>query len=235
LAIAAATIVPCFRDFDLRSEASIGARFAKSFCTRKSGGIPESAGAKFLVTVNRTAGKSMSTAMTDGKLSDQTIVDAPSCPHCASPYIKRVRRATTYERLISLLYVYPFSCQLCGHWFKLFRPGVRYVRVDEDQREYQRMRVDLPTTLLEGTLTCDGSAIDVSMRGCTVKTAAPLLLGGIVKARLRLPNDEDPVMVEAAIRNRSHDRIGLEFLRFRGEDRQRLRHFMQGLLASQSH
>ena len=174
----------------------------------------------------------MSTATTDNKVAHRTIAHAPSCPQCASPYIRRARRATIYERLISLLYIYPFSCQLCGHWFKLFQPGVRYVRVDEDHREHQRMRVDLPSTLLQGSLNCNGSIIDISMRGCTVKTAGPIPLASIVTLALKLPNETDTVIVEAAVRNTSPDRSGLEFLRFRGEDRRRLRQFVQGLLTS---
>jgi PilZ domain-containing protein len=137
--------------------------------------------------------------------------------------------------LISLFYVYPFSCQLCGQGFSLFQPGVRYFRVDEDQREYQRIRVDLPIRLLQGTSNSNGAAIDISMRGCTVRNIDPLPLGTVVKISLKLPNVPETVAIEAIVRNRSDSRIGLEFLRFEGEDRQRLRHFVQGLLDSQYH
>lgn len=117
----------------------------------------------------------------------------------------------------------------------MFQPGVRYVRFEEDQREYQRMRVDLPIRLLQGTLNSNGAAIDLSMRGCTVRNAASLPLAAVVKISLKLPNEPDPVTVEAVVRNSSDNRIGLEFLRFEGEDRQRLRQFIQGLLDRQYH
>jgi PilZ domain-containing protein len=177
----------------------------------------------------------MATASTGEKPKDRTVGNTPSCPHCSSPYIKRARRTTIYDRFISLFYVYPFSCQLCGNGFRLFQPGVRYVRFEEDQREYQRMRVDLPIRLLQGTLNSNGAAIDLSMRGCTVRNAASLPLAAVVKISLKLPNEPDPVTVEAVVRNSSDNRIGLEFLRFEGEDRQRLRQFIQGLLDRQYH
>lgn len=177
----------------------------------------------------------MATASTDEKPEDRTVGNTPTCPHCTSPYIKRARRTTTYERLISLFYVYPFSCQLCGHGFRLFQPGVRYVRFEEDQREYQRMRVDLAVRLRQGTLSSDGAAIDVSMRGCTVRDSDPLPLATVVKISLKLPNEPDPVTVEAVVRNSSDDRMGFEFLRFEGEGRQRLRQFVQGILNGQYH
>ena len=37
---------------------------------------------------------------------------------------------------MSLFYVYPFKCQLCGERFRSFQRGVRYIRVEEDRREY---------------------------------------------------------------------------------------------------
>ena len=55
----------------------------------------------------------------------------PVCPECRSEYIKRVRREGIGERLLSVFYVYPFSCQLCGERFSFFLRGVRYVRIDD--------------------------------------------------------------------------------------------------------
>ena len=52
----------------------------------------------------------------------------PLCPRCSREYVKRVSRVGLGERLISLFYVYPFRCQLCGHRFQLLQWGVEYKR-----------------------------------------------------------------------------------------------------------
>src|SRR3990170_6247408 len=106
----------------------------------------------------------MSKVLTD-ELSASKTKASPNCPNCSSEFVQRVRRTTVYERLVSLFYIYPFNCQLCGQEFSLFQPGVRYVRVDEDQRTHQRIRVDLPIVMTHDEMNRDGSAIDISMRG----------------------------------------------------------------------
>ena len=175
----------------------------------------------------------MSTVIAHDNNKNIAVAKSPRCPNCSSPYIKRERRTTIFQRLISLIYVYPFTCQLCTHRFKLFQPGVRYFRVDEDQREYQRIGVDLPVELLALDDACSiGSAIEISMRGCTVRTHDLLALASIMRVRMQIPHENIPLTIEAAIvRNASQDRIGLEFLRFRGDERQRLRQFVQHQLA----
>lgn len=176
----------------------------------------------------------MSKVISGEQSASNTSNTNPNCPSCSSQFIERVRRTAVYQRLAGLFYVYPFSCQLCGHTFSLFQPGVRYVRVDEDQREHQRIRIDLPIALAQDQMNCNGSAIEISMRGCTVKTHEPLAIASIVKVGLKIPNEKNILTVEAAIvRNSSHDRFGLEFLRFQGDERQRLRQFVQSLLSLQ--
>jgi len=175
----------------------------------------------------------MSKVLTDEPSASKTKT-SPHCPICSSEFIQRVRRTTVYERLASVFYIYPFNCQLCGHGFSLFQPGVRYVRVAEDQRAHQRIRVDLPIVLTHGDINYHGSAFEISMRGCTVKIQDPLPIGSIVGVGLTIPNEKNTLTVEAAIvRNSTHDRLGLEFLRFQGVERQRLRQFVQILLSAQ--
>ena len=159
----------------------------------------------------------------------------PTCPNCASQFIKRGRRTTTYERVVSLFYVYPFRCQLCGHWFKLFQPGISYVRVDEDQREHQRFPVSVPVVLAQNRIHCEATAVDISMGGCTVRTTDPFALGSVAKIQLQIPNEADLLTVDAAIvRNAGQGRVGLQFLQFRRDERQRLRRFVQSLLTARS-
>ena len=61
------------------------------------------------------------------------------CPNCSSEYVKRASRVGL-ERLMSHFYIYPFTCQLCWHRFRLFQWGVRYTRIELGSRAAQRRR-----------------------------------------------------------------------------------------------
>jgi len=153
------------------------------------------------------------------------------CPSCAGEFVKRVRISSSFERLLSFFYLYPFRCQLCDHAFKVFQPGIRYIRVDADRRQYQRIDVNFPVWLKKDIIKCDGSAVDLSMSGCTVRTDSVPPLASIVSVGFEVPNEPMPVTIETAIvRNASANRVGLEFLRFHGDERQRLRRVLHGLM-----
>jgi hypothetical protein len=148
----------------------------------------------------------------------------PFCPECSTEYVKRVRRQTIAERLLSLLYFYPFLCQLCGCRFKTLRWGVRYVRIDEDARDYERLPTDFPFTLVYDEVTVIGSVSDISMRGCTLQTETPMRLGQVIDLKLHIPNG--PITIDSLVRNTSANRAGLEFLRLGHRERTRLQFFI---------
>jgi hypothetical protein len=153
-----------------------------------------------------------------------------NCPDCTSEFVKRMRRITTFERLLSVFYIYPFRCRLCDCAFKVFQPGIRYIRVDEDRREHQRIGVSFPAWLKKDKIRWDGSALDLSMSGCTVRTDSAPPLASLVSVGLQTA-ERQPVTIETAIvRNASQDRVGLEFLRFHGDEKQRLRRVLQNLM-----
>ena len=93
---------------------------------------------------------------------------ALTCPNCSKHYVRRVRREGLFERLLSLGYIYPFRCQLCRTRFRARQPGVRYTRVDEDRREYERIPVRFPVTLAIGHASVRATALDISMAGCSL-------------------------------------------------------------------
>jgi hypothetical protein len=105
---------------------------------------------------------------------DEKAMIYPLCPQCSTKYVKRVRRESLKERLLSVFYVYPFRCQLCGHRFSFYQPGVKYVRVQEDCRIYERFSVNFPATFTSGELEGEGSVADISMAGCTIEPNAKL-------------------------------------------------------------
>jgi c-di-GMP-binding flagellar brake protein YcgR len=135
--------------------------------------------------------------------------------------------------LLSLFYVYPFKCQLCGHRFKLLQWGVTYRRTEEDRREYYRLSASFPITFTAGSVNGNGLAVDISMGGCTFHTETPLVEGSILRMGLQLSNDVVPVNVDAAVvRNVNPGRAGVEFLRVENSERERLQRFVRGLTLS---
>ena len=50
------------------------------------------------------------------------------CPRCSRVFVQRTRCRGLFERVGSLLMIYPFRCMRCGHRFRAKQRGVRYVR-----------------------------------------------------------------------------------------------------------
>jgi c-di-GMP-binding flagellar brake protein YcgR len=143
----------------------------------------------------------------------------------------RVSRVGLGERLASLFYVYPFRCQLCGHRFRFLQRGIKYKRIEEDRREYERMATSFPVTFDAGGVQGRGLAVDISMGGCTFHTETEVVEGNILRMRLELPEETVPVNVEAVIiRTLRSGRVGVEFLRVEDGERERLQRFVRGLL-----
>lgn len=155
----------------------------------------------------------------------------PTCPECSSEYVKRVRREGVAERFLSLFYLYPFCCQLCGHRFRFFKRGVKYKRVDEDQRLYERLPVSFPVTFATQNASASGKVMDISMSGCTIQAENELAAGTVCHLTLQPAQDDAAITVSAAVvRNAHHNRIGFEFLRIEKAARERLQVYMRKLL-----
>ena len=102
------------------------------------------------------------------------------CPNCARDFVRRVSRAGLGERLLSVFYVYPFKCQLCGYRFRFFQWGVRYFRVEEDRREYDRMEMTFPVAFTSEAGSGEGALVNVSMGGNITVAAGTLHLANNV-------------------------------------------------------
>jgi PilZ domain len=153
-------------------------------------------------------------------------MNRPFCPECSTDYVIRVRRQGIVERLLSLIYIYPFRCQLCGYRFKALHQGVRYIRIDEDNRDYQRLSTDIPSTLVCDGITTKGHVLEISMRGCTLHTRTPIFVGQIINLKLHISSD--PITIDSVVvRNTTANRVGVEFLRLSQPDRTRLQLFIR--------
>jgi PilZ domain len=153
------------------------------------------------------------------------------CPNCARDFVRRIGRSGLSEVLLSFFYIYPFKCQLCGARFRSLQWGVRYIRVDEDRREYDRMEMRFPVTVSGQDISDQGELLNISMGGCSFHTGANLSNGMILKLGLQISNDVAPVIVDAAVvRNVRSGAVGVEFLQWQQSERERLQLFIRGLL-----
>lgn len=153
------------------------------------------------------------------------------CPQCRKPFVKAVRRQGGRDRLFSLIYAYPFRCQVCQHRFHLMQWGLRYIEQDVDRREYERRPVKLPVILSTDEGQLEGQTVDLAMRGCAVEVNNPLLREGtLLRVRLDAFDSEPPIVVETAVMRGVHGtRLGLEFLRMHEQEKERLSQYILSL------
>lgn len=161
--------------------------------------------------------------------------DNVKCPHCGRDFVRRVSRAGWVEILFSVFYLYPFRCKLCGHRFRSFERGVRYVRVKEDRREYDAVEINFPVTFSGEKVSGEGMVGNIFMGGCRFTTTADLTTGMIVKLALQIQTSLRPVIVDAAIVvARETDNAEVKFLRWQETERERLQLFIRWLLTDHS-
>ena len=158
----------------------------------------------------------------------------PKCPNCSRQFVRRVAMVGTAEMLLGFLYVYPFKCQICGFRFRMPQWGVRYVRVPEDKRDYDRMPASFPVTFHTNNISGQGAATNISMGGCSFTTSTPLATGMVLRMQLQVSDDLPAVIVDAAAVRYAHERtVGVEFLQWQESERDRLQLFVRGLLIGQ--
>jgi len=149
------------------------------------------------------------------------------CPRCANPFLQRVRPDGLLGRLLALLFVHPFRCQICRHRFHAVRWGIRYDREPEDRRQCVRRAVRFSATLASPFGEHAGSVTELSIGGCSIAVFTPYRVGDTLSIRLCTQDDQPPIEVSTAvIRTVSQGRLGVEFLTFRDHEEARLRQLM---------
>ena len=138
-----------------------------------------------------------------------------------------------WDTLLGLCYIYPFRCQICGFRFRMPQWGVRYVKVPEDQREYERMPARFALTFEGQNIKGQGMATNLSMGGCNFDTTTPLATGMVLRMQLQIAAEVAPVVIDAAAVRYARDRsVGVEFLQWQEKERERLQLYVRGLLIS---
>ena len=155
----------------------------------------------------------------------------PICPECSTIFVKRAQRESLQERVLSLICVYPFRCQLCRHRFRFLHQGIKYLRVEEDRRAYERLAINFPVTFTSDSIESKGSVADISIAGCAMQAEVKMDPGAILRMSLQMSDGVPAVAVQAAVvRDVRRNRIGVEFLQLKKTERDRLRDFIRNLL-----
>lgn len=153
------------------------------------------------------------------------------CPKCDREFVKRVSRQGLKEKFLSFFYVYPFRCQLCGYRFRFLQWGVVYLRVYEDRREYERLAISIPVSVTGKNMFCEGLLSDISVGGCTLKLDEKFGEGDLCRININVPHEVQPLKVAAAVvRTVRGNELGIEFLKFHDNERERLQLFIRSLL-----
>jgi hypothetical protein len=153
------------------------------------------------------------------------------CPRCQRDIVQRVHRRWIIERVLSLYYIYPFRCQLCGHRFRAQQWGMRYLRQVIDQRQYMRMATSFPATFTSGGRHGEGVVVDIALGGCGLRTTASIAEGALLQVQLQPVEHAPGIPVEAAVvRTVEGSFVGLEFVRLESDAHVRLSQLMSDLL-----
>jgi PilZ domain len=156
------------------------------------------------------------------------------CTRCATDYVRHSRRSGTIDRILSMLRMFPFRCQLCTHRFWVIRLGQDFGATPNDEkREYQRFAVDIPATFRGEQNSGKGRITTLAIRGACLETESRLEHGTRVSLTLSLPGIHPPVEIETAVvRAALSKRFGLEFLEIDSLDEERLRSHIETLIVT---
>src|SRR5437867_8776734 len=98
------------------------------------------------------------------------MLEFPECPRCQKGFVRRSKRRGVYEHSVSLLYFYPYRCQLCTHRFVALRWGARTGRYTPDRREYVRIPVHASAAFSGVQVQGKGTLDNLFMSVCAMIT-----------------------------------------------------------------
>jgi hypothetical protein len=156
------------------------------------------------------------------------------CPACGTPCVRVTSGTSLLEKALSWLSIFQFRCQLCATRFQARRPGNRQTTQEFDRREYRRLPANFAATLILDQPAVAGVVTDISMGGCTLQSTTSLPRGTFVKFLLHAPAGQRDINVDAAmISSIQPASLGVKFLEFQPDDKQRMGQLVLELLAHQ--
>ena len=98
------------------------------------------------------------------------------------------------------------------------------------RRKYPRFHVELRYSFLQDQLAGEGTVLDLSMEGCSVRSDTPGIKGVYMELFINLLGQIPPLPVELAVIRWSAGLVsGLEFIRIADRHHARLRQYLQDL------
>jgi hypothetical protein len=99
-----------------------------------------------------------------------------------------------------------------------------------DLREHLRFLIHCAITLKVNNHTEEGNLMNLSVSGCGIESVSRLQVGDNLTVLVHLPDGKPPMEIDVAtVRWAQGDRLGLQFLRLRQEERERLSQFIDAL------
>jgi c-di-GMP-binding flagellar brake protein YcgR len=126
------------------------------------------------------------------------------------------------------LTIYPFRCQLCTHRFTTFLGKLK----TNPRRNYERVPVQYsaqvrPVHDPTQRVVVEGTMVNLSLRGCRIRTSQRLPMGCHVMLELQPGEYDLPIMIdEAIVRSRCAEGIGLRFSSLLRSEERRLRRIL---------
>ncbi len=97
-------------------------------------------------------------------------------------------------------------------------------------RKHTRFAVQLPVSFGENQISNRGTILNVSAEGCAITSEAIVETAVYLQLAMQLREQEGPVQVDlAAVRWSSATKFGVEFIKIRPEEEQRLKKFVKAL------
>jgi hypothetical protein len=97
-------------------------------------------------------------------------------------------------------------------------------------RKHTRFAVQLPVSFSGDQLSDEGTILNVSTKGCGITSDTVAGVAVYLQLTMQLREREEPVQVDlAAVRWVSATRFGVEFIKIRPEEGERLKQFVKAL------
>jgi c-di-GMP-binding flagellar brake protein YcgR len=97
-------------------------------------------------------------------------------------------------------------------------------------RKHTRFAVQLPVRFKGDELSDGGTILNLSEEGCAITSETVADVAGYLQMMMQLRAEEKPVQVDlAAVRWSSATRFGVEFIKIRPEEEERLKKFVKAL------
>jgi hypothetical protein len=156
------------------------------------------------------------------------------CPTCGSSFVRATYCEGGIERLLNLVNLFPFRCQLCTNRFRLFYSDAHRNTQPSDRRQYTRLAASIEAQVLDNKQPSVTNRItDISMDGCTLQTTG-LQKGAFIELVLKPTVEDETIRIQKAmvcsVRPTS---IGIRFLDVQLEHHRRLAQVVLGLLVGQ--